>query len=91
MTDKAQLESDLKSLHEKLSSVLAECNAKDDLVKKHTKIVQEAVEGKSMNLFFTCINSFRNLYSSKVLLFKFKGNFITLFLLIFLFSCYIYL
>ncbi|KAJ0040631.1 hypothetical protein Pint_28009 [Pistacia integerrima] len=46
LTDKAQLENDVKSLNEKLSSILAECNAKDDLVKKHAKIAQEATEGQ---------------------------------------------
>ncbi|KAK9285671.1 hypothetical protein L1049_024870 [Liquidambar formosana] len=45
LTDKAELERDLKNLNEKLSSTLLECNAKDDLVKKHAKMAQEAIAG----------------------------------------------
>lgn len=43
LTDKAELERDLKILNDKLSSTLSECRAKDDLVKKHAKMAQEAI------------------------------------------------
>ncbi|KAJ8764301.1 hypothetical protein K2173_006041 [Erythroxylum novogranatense] len=44
LNGKAELQNDLKILHEKLSSVMSECNEKDDLVKKHEKTAQEAME-----------------------------------------------
>ncbi|XP_027360853.1 filament-like plant protein 7 [Abrus precatorius] len=43
--DKEKLEKDLKRLNDKLALALSECNAKDEQVKKQTKIVQEAVAG----------------------------------------------
>ncbi|CAL5326231.1 unnamed protein product [Camellia sinensis] len=43
--DKTELERDLKLLNEKLSSSLAECNAKDNLVEKHSRMAQEALDG----------------------------------------------
>ncbi|KAL5819658.1 hypothetical protein ACOSQ4_023500 [Xanthoceras sorbifolium] len=46
LADKAELENDLKTLNDKLSSALADCNAKDDLVKKHAKMAQEAIIGQ---------------------------------------------
>ncbi|KAK3221907.1 hypothetical protein Dsin_008932 [Dipteronia sinensis] len=46
LADKAELETDVKNLNDKLSSVLAECNAKDDLAKKHAKIEQELINGQ---------------------------------------------
>ncbi|KAF2283747.1 hypothetical protein GH714_014747 [Hevea brasiliensis] len=45
LDNKAELEKDLKSLNDKLSSALSECNAKDDLVKKHAKMVEKATTG----------------------------------------------
>lgn len=35
----------MKGLNDKLASVLSDCNAKDELMKKQTKIAQEAVAG----------------------------------------------
>lgn len=46
LTDKAELENDVKNLNDKLSSALAECNARDDLVKKHAMMAQEAITGR---------------------------------------------
>ncbi|KAG4403777.1 hypothetical protein GLYMA_01G188200v4 [Glycine max] len=43
LTDKEKLEKDLKRLNDKLAFTLSECNAKDEQIKKQTKIVQEAV------------------------------------------------
>ncbi|KAJ8637807.1 hypothetical protein MRB53_012074 [Persea americana] len=44
--DKAQeLEISVKSLNEKLSSALSECDAKDGLVIKHMKVAEEALAG----------------------------------------------
>lgn len=51
LANKAELENDLKTLNNKLSSALAECNAKDDLVKKHSKTIQEAIIGNVLNYF----------------------------------------
>lgn len=45
LADKEELETDLKILNDKLSLALSDCNAKDELVKKQTKIAQEAVAG----------------------------------------------
>ncbi|KAK2657514.1 hypothetical protein Ddye_010566 [Dipteronia dyeriana] len=46
LVDKAELENDVKNLNDKLSSVLADCNAKDDLVKKHAKMAEEVIIGQ---------------------------------------------
>lgn len=46
-TDKAELEKELIHLTDKLSSVLSECNTKDELVKKHEKMAQEAMAGNA--------------------------------------------
>ncbi|KAG2375973.1 Filament-like plant protein [Vigna angularis] len=43
LTDKEKLEKDLKRLNDKLVFTLSECTAKDEQLKKQTKIVQEAV------------------------------------------------
>ncbi|XP_019429773.1 PREDICTED: filament-like plant protein 7 isoform X2 [Lupinus angustifolius] len=45
LADKEELEKDLKRLNDKLALALSDCNAKDELVKKQTKIAQEAVAG----------------------------------------------
>ncbi|GAB4848994.1 hypothetical protein Ancab_003807 [Ancistrocladus abbreviatus] len=45
LTDKAELGRDLQDLSDKLSVALSECNAKDDLAKKHAKTAQEALAG----------------------------------------------
>ncbi|XP_050206452.1 filament-like plant protein 7 [Mercurialis annua] len=42
-TINAELEKDLKSLNDKLSSVLSECKAKDELLKKQEKMIEEAM------------------------------------------------
>ncbi|XP_056171318.1 filament-like plant protein 7 isoform X1 [Syzygium oleosum] len=44
-TDKSELEKELKHLTDKLSYVLSECHTKDELVKKHEKMAQEAIAG----------------------------------------------
>lgn len=51
LADKEKLEKDLKRLNDKLAFALSDCNAKDEQVKKQTKIVQEAVEGNISTLF----------------------------------------
>ncbi|XP_061341518.1 filament-like plant protein 7 [Gastrolobium bilobum] len=43
LAEKEKLEKDLKRLNDKLAFALSDCNAKDEQVKKQTKIVQEAV------------------------------------------------
>ncbi|XP_029130893.1 filament-like plant protein 7 [Cajanus cajan] len=45
VADKEELEKDLKRLNNKLSSALSDCNSKDELVKKQTKVAQEAMAG----------------------------------------------
>ncbi|KAK9990659.1 hypothetical protein SO802_025644 [Lithocarpus litseifolius] len=45
LTEKAKLEKDLRILNDKLSSALSECDAKDELVKDHAKMAQEAIAG----------------------------------------------
>lgn len=45
LADKEELEKDLKRLNDKLALALSDCNNKDELVKKQTKIAQEAVAG----------------------------------------------
>lgn len=41
------MEGDLKILNEKLSSAISECNTKDELLRKHEKMAQEAIAGHS--------------------------------------------
>ncbi|XP_052196488.1 filament-like plant protein 4 [Diospyros lotus] len=43
LNDKAELERNLKTLNEELSSAISECNAKDYLVETHAKMAQEAL------------------------------------------------
>ncbi|XP_028764031.1 filament-like plant protein 7 isoform X1 [Neltuma alba] len=45
LADKEELEIELKILNDKLASALSDCKGKDELVKKQTKIAQEAVAG----------------------------------------------
>lgn len=45
LAEKAELERDLRDLSDKLSSALSECDAKDELAKKHAKTAQEALAG----------------------------------------------
>ncbi|KAI4327429.1 hypothetical protein L6164_019892 [Bauhinia variegata] len=45
LADKEELEKNLKKLNDELALALSDCNSKDDLVKKQTKIAQEAVAG----------------------------------------------
>ncbi|XP_057421267.1 filament-like plant protein 7 [Lotus japonicus] len=45
LTDKEELEKNLTELNNKLASALSDCDAKDELVKKQTKIAHEAVSG----------------------------------------------
>nr|GEZ20325.1 hypothetical protein [Tanacetum cinerariifolium] len=42
----AALERTVKNLHEKVASLLCECNAKDNLISEHLKTAQEAIEGR---------------------------------------------
>ncbi|GMN30242.1 hypothetical protein TIFTF001_002747 [Ficus carica] len=39
------MEKELKTLNDKLSSAVSECDTKDELVKKHAKMAQEAIKG----------------------------------------------
>jgi hypothetical protein len=48
----------VKDLNEKLCASLAESNAKDDLVRHHTKDAEEAVSGKIASAFSLLPNSF---------------------------------
>ncbi|KAL9327645.1 hypothetical protein ACSQ67_002648 [Phaseolus vulgaris] len=45
LSDKEKLEKDLKRLNDKLAFTVSECTAKDEQLKKQTKIVEEAVAG----------------------------------------------
>ncbi|KAF3438984.1 hypothetical protein FNV43_RR17259 [Rhamnella rubrinervis] len=45
LDEKEELEKDLKTLNEKLSTAVSECDTKDELVRKHAKMAQEAVKG----------------------------------------------
>lgn len=45
LAEKAELERDLRDLSDKLSSALSECDAMDELAKKHAKTAQEALAG----------------------------------------------
>lgn len=45
LNEKAELEKDLKTLSDKLASAISDCNSKDELVKKHANMAQEAVRG----------------------------------------------
>lgn len=42
------MEKELKTLNDKLSSAVSECDTKDELVKKHAKMAQEAIKGNSL-------------------------------------------
>lgn len=56
LTEKRDLERDLRILNEKLSSALSECNAKDNIAKKQVKIAEEAIAGDLLfkNIVLTC-------------------------------------
>lgn len=41
------LEDQVKALEEKLSAVYSELNNKDDLVKQHAKVAEEAISGNT--------------------------------------------
>ncbi|OIV93869.1 hypothetical protein TanjilG_05572 [Lupinus angustifolius] len=45
LADKEELEKDMKRVNDKLALALHDCNAKDELVRKQTKIAQEAMAG----------------------------------------------
>ncbi|KAK2410758.1 filament plant protein [Trifolium repens] len=45
LADKENLEKEFKELNNKLTLTLSDCNAKDELVKKQTKIAQDAMAG----------------------------------------------
>ncbi|KAF4364671.1 hypothetical protein G4B88_028594 [Cannabis sativa] len=45
LDEKVELEKNLKTLNDKLSSALSECNSKDELVEKHAKVALEAMKG----------------------------------------------
>lgn len=42
----AALERTIKNLHEKVASLLCECNAKDNLIAEHAKTAEEAIAGR---------------------------------------------
>lgn len=48
--DNNEVHETMKSLTEKLSAALLSINAKDDLVKQHAKVAEEAVSGKDLHL-----------------------------------------
>lgn len=50
------MEKDLRILNDKLSSALSECDAKDELVKDHAKMAQEAIAGDIL-WFFPILDS----------------------------------
>ena len=56
LTEKVKLEKDLRILNDKLSSALSECDAKDELVKDHAKMAQEAIAGDTL-WFFPILDS----------------------------------
>lgn len=45
LAEKAEMEKELKTLNDKLSSAVSECDTKDELVKKQAKMAQEAIKG----------------------------------------------
>ncbi|XP_050364602.1 filament-like plant protein 7 isoform X2 [Argentina anserina] len=45
LNEKAELEKDIKALSDKLASALSDCKNKDEIVKKHANMAQEAVHG----------------------------------------------
>lgn len=45
LAEKEELEKELKTLKDKLSSALSEFNTKDELVRNHAKMAQEAIKG----------------------------------------------
>jgi len=45
----------LKRLNNKLTSALSDCNAKDELVKKQTKVAQEVMEGSVCVYLYLCV------------------------------------
>lgn len=51
-----ELNDSVKTLREKLSSALQNISSKDDLVKQHSKVAEEAVSGTA----FTCLNLYAN-------------------------------
>lgn len=51
-----ELNDSVKTLREKLSSALQNISSKDDLVKQHSKVAEEAVAGTT----FTCLNLYAN-------------------------------
>lgn len=61
LSDKEKLEKELKRLNDKLVFTLSECNAKDDYMKKQTKIVQEAVSG-NVHAFLVLSSNSQNYY-----------------------------
>lgn len=50
-----ELNDSFETLREKLSATLLSSNAKDELVKQHAKVAEEAVSGFSAFLLFPCI------------------------------------
>jgi len=55
VADKEELVKDLKRLNNKLDSALSDCNAKNELANKQTKVAQEAMAGSIFNI---CVYSF---------------------------------
>ena len=61
LADKADLERELRDLGDKLSTAIAECNDKEELVVKHSKTAKEALAGFFTSIKFLhtfCINFF---------------------------------
>jgi len=55
------LEKDLKRLNDKLAFTVSECTAKDEQLKKQTKIVEEAVAGNVYALLCVFVYPFPSL------------------------------
>lgn len=51
-TESEDLKDSVRILTEKLSAALANVSAKDDLVKQHAKVAEEAVAGINLSFFF---------------------------------------
>lgn len=49
--DDRQVNGSVEALTEKLSAALLNCSAKDDLVKQHAKVAEEAVSGFNFSAF----------------------------------------
>lgn len=64
-TENEDLKDSMRTLTEKLSAALANVSAKDDLVKQHVKVAEEAVAG--INLFSAFIIMILQIVSEDIL------------------------